>query len=188
MTPSTECVRWSWEGGGVAWSVESSRRPSKEEWWVGWSGREYGINPEAVQAGANATAMSWFSDFTRAQARQVNDIVDYVYDRFILKVPLSTNSCVSKANALRQSGDCALLILPFTLAGQARQGLNSTSEGPFVIAVRILSLLSGPVPSLHCFVHSISVISRIVASALKVCGLRVLVFLFCLQVSSCVGH
>eukprot|EP00884_Botryococcus_braunii_P002636 jgi/Botrbrau1/12373/Bobra.0084s0001.1 len=48
--------------------------------------REYGINPEAVTAGTNATAMSWFNGFTRAQARQVNDIVDYVYHGFINKV------------------------------------------------------------------------------------------------------
>lgn len=80
------------------------------EGFVCGSGREYGINPEAVQAGTNATAMSWFSDFTRAQARQVNDIVDYVYDRFILKVfsSPSVNIATDAKMVLRNAGTTSL--------------------------------------------------------------------------------
>ena len=52
--------------------------------------RQYGINPCTIVEGRNADAQFPFSDWNREQLRQVNHLVDHIYDGFVQKVMLDT--------------------------------------------------------------------------------------------------
>lgn len=51
--------------------------------------RQYGINPCTIVEGRNADAQFPFSDWNREQLRQVNHLVDHIYDGFVQKVFLN---------------------------------------------------------------------------------------------------
>lgn len=58
--------------------------------------RNYGINPESVLVGRNAGLLSPFQELSSAQERQINGLVDDVYQDFLVKVALGRSMDMKK--------------------------------------------------------------------------------------------
>jgi len=72
--------------------------------------RQYGVNPCTLLEGRNADAQFPFSDWNKEQLKQVNHLVDHIYNGFVQKVSQNSSKNIMAVVVIAET--CAVPCIP----------------------------------------------------------------------------